>query len=147
MEVLLQEITVSGYEIHKNLQNDIQLTAKDRLYFTRFNALESLDKESYIKGLASLAISASDNREIRENITSQKRLERMYASLSINIEPYDQTSLLSLEAIDYILLNVIEYIDSNCDGYGRFDFIDRIKNARRSGLAPTKQDGNPFTDI
>ena len=48
MEVLLQEMTVSGYEIHKSIQNDIKLTAQDRLYFTRFNALESLDKESYI---------------------------------------------------------------------------------------------------
>ncbi|USN95513.1 MAG: hypothetical protein H6793_04295 [Candidatus Nomurabacteria bacterium] len=147
MEVLLQEMTVSGYEIHKSIQNDIKLTAQDRLYFTRFNALESLDKESYIKGLASLAISVSDNCETHENITSQKRLERMYASLSINIEPYDETRLLSLETVDSILLNVIEYIDSNCDGYYGLDFIDRIRTARRSGLAPTKQDSNPFTDI
>ena len=35
MEVLLQEM--SKWMNHKSIQNDIKLTAQDRLYFTRFN--------------------------------------------------------------------------------------------------------------
>lgn len=132
----------NGYAIQETLRNDIIKTAKDRLYLERYKTQEAYDKERCLRGLAYLVIQGND--ETLDNITSEKRLERLYSSLSINIEPYDDTRLLDLTTIDTALLDVLSYLEANCDQVYTDSFLKRINTARRSGLNPVKQDDNPF---
>jgi hypothetical protein len=127
---------MSPEERNELCRNQIAQTREDR---ESIISAYSTDAEVNEQCLSALT------RQIDDPDSLQLRYARLYASLSVSIEPYDNTRQLTLEMIDSFLSKLAVTACLQLKPQEGSDFVKCLVSARNSGLNPQKRtDQNPL---
>ncbi len=125
-----------GSIVRERLNDLLAQTAADRAFMLELGALNSIERASHI---GKLAITVAENFANDDPLEVALHVERLYASLSINIEYYDETRLLDIADIDEILVAVIDKLPSVTTPQVVENSRQAFENARIEGLNPVKR--------
>lgn len=125
---------MNNYE--HQISQGIEQTRKDRESVVHAHSSGEMANEQFI---GTLAEQAGDPDSIK------LRYARLYASLSVSIEPYDATRHVTLEMIDSFVAQLALTASVQLDQEQGTNFIESLVAARRTGLNPEKRtDQNPL---
>jgi hypothetical protein len=124
---------------HK-ISEDIIQTAQDRELALQL-AYSTEEERLTTIGTVTLAALASFQAGDALNVTY--RLERLYASLSVHIEPYDDTKSIQVNDIDLLQAAAIEAAQLLGNKQDAGTITVKIEHSRRFGLPPSRRSTKP----
>lgn len=101
--------------------------------------LRTLTEEERRQRIGELTLAVVENFASKDPFRVSYRLERLYASLSINIEPYDKTRMITLTDLDQAISLVRHEIRTTASPEISAQSEQAFGDARRLGLNPIKQ--------
>lgn len=127
-------------KFEQNISEDIIQTAQDRELALR---LAQTTEEERLAAVGSITLAALASFQAGDALKVAYRLERLYASLSVHIEPYDETKSIQVDDVDLLQAAAIEAAQLLRNKQDTDAMTKDMERSRRFGLAPSRRSSQP----